>query len=318
MNKNPIEELSILYKNRKIEKYNYINQMHVFNKNLFYIAERIKNTDIQKIEIQDDLLLFTTRRDNLKFAFNGLDRRGAPFDILNFDSYEKEDEQMILRFLKEGDLILDIGANIGWYSILFSKKFPQATIYSFEPIHETYKYLITNLMLNKANNVFPLNIGISEKDSFSTYYYFPEGSVLASERNLIECSKAKKTTCKVTSLDTFINEQNINKIDFIKCDIEGAELSAITGGIHAIKRFLPIMLIELFERWTLQFGYHPNDVIHLLNQLGYECFLANKNQLENCPIYKETEDERLNFFFLHKEKHRELIVQLSELSSQSC
>ena len=311
MSKNPIEELISAYKEKKIEKYDYIDRMHFFNKILFYLSKRLKNTDIHKIEIQDDLLLFITRKDHIKLAFNGLDRRGAAFDILNFDYYEKEDEKVLFHLLKKNAVILDIGANIGWYSLLFSKRLPQSKIYAFEPIQETYKNLVTNINLNKSDNIFSFNMGLSEKKGSLTYYYFPEGAVLASEKNLINCPKAKQTICHVNALDTFISAQGLDQLDFIKCDVEGAELSVIKGGLNTIKKFLPILFIELFEKWTLQFNYHPDDVIHLLKTIGYKCFLANEGNLTICPIYKETEEERLNFFFLHSLKHRNLINTLS-------
>jgi FkbM family methyltransferase len=311
MSKNLIEELVSMYKERKIEKYDYIDKMQSFNKTLFYLSERLKDTDIEKVEIQDGLLLFTTRKDNIKLVFNGVDRRGVPFDILNFDYYEKEDETVLFSLLENDAVILDIGANIGWYSLLFSKRLPQSKVYSFEPIQDTYKYLMTNITLNNATNVFPFNIGLSEKEGSSTYYYFPGGSVLASEKNLIHCPKAQETVCKVDVLDKFIASHKIDKIDLIKCDVEGAELSVIKGGLHSIKKFLPIIFIELFERWAVQFDYHPNDVIRILNEAGYECFLANEDKLESCPMYKESKEERLNFFFLHSKKHSDLINKMS-------
>ena len=318
MSKNPIKELVSLYKEKKIEKYSYIDKLHHINKSLFYIAERLPDTDIEKIEIQDGSLLFTTRKDGIKLTFNGLDRRGVPFDILNFEYYEKEDEDILFSVLEDDAVILDIGANIGWYSLLFSKRLPRSTIYSFEPIEDTYKHLSKNIALNGASNIFPFNLGLSDKEGHITYYYFAGGSVLASEKNLIGCSKAKETICKVDTLNHFLSHQNINKLDFIKCDVEGAELFVIRGGIDIIKKFSPIIFMELFERWALQFNYHPNDVINLLKDLGYECFLANGNKLESCPAYKETEEERLNFFFLHSKKHKNLIDKMSIAFDKKC
>ncbi|MBS0620992.1 MAG: FkbM family methyltransferase [Verrucomicrobia bacterium] len=311
MSKNRIEELVFMYKDKQLEKYDYIDKMQTYNKTLFYLSERIKNTDIEKIEILDDMLLFTTRQDNIKLAFNGLDRRCVPFDIINFSYYEKEDEKVLFNIIEDDAVIFDIGANIGWYSLLFSKRLPKAKIFTFEPIENTYKYLITNLTLNAATNVIPFNFGLSDKEGSSSYYFFPEGSVLASEKNLINCPKAQEVRCKVDKLDRFLIDHKLDRIDLIKCDVEGAELSVLSGGINTIKTFLPIIFIELFERWSIQFNYHPNDVIHLLNDIGYDCFLANEDKLEPCSAYKETKEERLNFFFLHRKKHRHIIDKLT-------
>lgn len=311
MNQNPIKELVVNYKENKLDRYEYIDKMHFFNKSLFYISERLADTDIKKIEIEDHSLIFTTRRDNIKLVFSGVDRRGVPFDILNFQHYEKEDEDILFQILNEDDVIFDIGANIGWYSLLFSKRLSNSTIYSFEPITETYNYLIKNISLNVTRNVFPFNFGLSDSIRDSTYYFFPGGSVLASERNLIGCPKAKGLVCKTSTLDQFVSDQKIKKMDFIKCDVEGAELFVIKGGLNSIKKFLPVIFIELFELWTVQFDYHPNDVIQLLNELDYQCFIATGDKLEICTEYKKTKDERLNFFFLHINKHKTLIEKLS-------
>jgi FkbM family methyltransferase len=311
MSNNPIESLALQYKEEQLEKYTYIDKMHAFNKTLYYFSKTLKTTDIEKIEIQDNLLLFTTRKDNIRLMFNGVDRRGVPFDILNFGYYEKEDENILFSVLDKDSIIFDVGGNIGWYSLLFAKRLPNSVIYSFEPIDQTYKYLCANVVLNGVQNVIPVNIGLTEKKGEIKYYFFPEGSVLASEKNLINCTKAKEVICRVETLDQFFEKEKIAKLDFIKCDVEGAELFTIKGGISTIKKYLPILFIELFERWAQQFNYHPNDVINLLNGLGYDCFRANDSKLEKCSRYEETKTERLNFFFLHREKHRKLINTLS-------
>lgn len=307
MSQNPIKDLVSRYKDGMLERYEFIDKMQSFNKVLFYFSERLKEINIQRIEIQDGMLLFTTRREGIKLLFNGVDRRGVPFDILNFGSYEEEDEPVLFNLLSEESIIFDVGANIGWYSLLFSKKMPRSKVYSFEPITETYGYLVANIALNGATNLSHFNLGLSEKEQLSTFYYFPGGSVLASERNLINCSKATKRICQMESLDCFVSNHNIENIDLIKCDVEGGELSVIKGGINSIKKFLPILFIELFERWTLQFDYRPDDLIRTLRDIGYECFLAKGNHLEPCPVYRESEEERLNFFFLHSKKHQKLL-----------
>lgn len=306
--KNPINDLIREYNSKVIGKYDFIDKMHKYNKSLFYISNRIKDTDIQKIEILNDLLIFTTRRMGIKLAFSGIDRRGVPFDLINFGEYEKEDEEILNALIEKSHIIFDIGANIGWYSILFSKKNLESIIYSFEPIEETYDYLVTNLVLNQCTNVKHFNIGLKERNGIADYYYFPEGSVLASEKNVIDCSKAKKISCCVKKLDDFAKEMKISDgIDLIKCDVEGAEKLVVEGGLEIIKNSLPALFIELFERWTQKFGYHPNELIYLLSTIGYQCYIYIQGTLIELKEYKELEDERLNFFFLHPAKHKDII-----------
>lgn len=311
--KNPILELVDEYKAKQIEKYDYIDKMHKYNKSLSYLSNRIKDTDVQKIEVLDDILIFTTRRMGIKLAFRGLDRRGVPFDLINFGEYEKEDEPVLFSLVKRSKVILDVGANLGWYSILFSKLNPQSLIYSFEPIQETYDYLVTNLTLNSCSNVKHYQIGLKDKKGVADYYYFPEGSVLASEKNVIECNKAKILSCNVEKLDGFAHSVGIkHSIDLIKCDVEGAEKLVVEGGLDSIKKGTPALFIELFERWTQKFEYHPNELIALLGEIGYKCFMYHQDNLEEFKEYRELENERLNFFFLHPNKHQEIIDSFSK------
>lgn len=307
-NNNPYFLIGNQYREKKLEKYDYIDKMHKNNKVLYYLSSWMKHTDVQKIEILDDLLIFTTRKRSIKMAFRGVDRRGVPFDLLNFGEYEKEDEVVLNYLIESNKVILDVGANVGWYSILFSRMNPEASIYAFEPIQETYDYLVTNLTLNACSNVSHYQVGLKDKSGTASYFYFPEGSVLASEENVIECEKAKNVTCPVKKMDEFTDEHKIlDKVGFIKCDVEGAEKLVLDGGLETIERSLPALFIELFERWTLKFNYHPNEVIELLSRYGYKCYIFMSEKLVELVEYKEFEDERLNFFFLHSDKHKNVI-----------
>ena len=310
--KNPYKALISDYNLGNIDKYEFIDKINKFNKTLYYISERLKETDIKKIEIFDNNLIFTTRKDNLSLYFNGRDRRGVPFDILNFGHYEEEDNYLVFQCVNDGDIIFDIGANIGWYSLLFSKYFSKAKIFSFEPIYETFKFLKNNIKLNNANNIQAFNYGISNLNGKGGFYYCPEGSVIASQKNLVNSDIAKLIDCDLVTLDRFVTENKISQLDFLKCDIEGGELFALQGGKNAIERFLPIIFVELFHLWTNQFDYHPNDIIYMLKIMGYRCYVPMKTkmqEIENLDVIPK--NETLNYFFLHNKKHKKLINRLT-------
>jgi tRNA1(Val) A37 N6-methylase TrmN6 len=82
-----------------------------------------------------------------------VDKRVTPVDTFNFDMYEKDDSEMLFKLINDGDTIFDIGANIGWYSIHISKNNPNSTIYSFEPIPETFNQLKANTEINDATPI---------------------------------------------------------------------------------------------------------------------------------------------------------------------
>jgi hypothetical protein len=105
-----------------------------------------------------------------------------------------------------------------------------------------------------------------------------------------------------------------NKIDFIKCDVEGAELLVFQGGINILTQHKPIIFSEILRKWSAKFNYHPNDILSLLKEIGYQCFVVHHEKL--LSINKVTDDTiETNFFFLHTTKHAEHIKIFSTCSA---
>jgi hypothetical protein len=107
---------------------------------------------------------------------------------------------------------------------------------------------------------------------------------------------------------TFANGNNL-QVDFIKCDVEGAELFAFEGAVAILKRDKPIVFTEMLRKWAAKFHYHPNKIFELFFSLGYRSFYTEGIALVEL---NEMTDETVetNFFFLHSEKHRNLIDEL--------
>jgi FkbM family methyltransferase len=231
--------------------------------------------------------------------------RSAPLEILNFGHYEPQEMEMLGHLVKNGDVILDIGAHIGFTSLFLSKAFPQSQIYAFEPIPDTYAFLLKNIQYNVCENIHTFNYGLSNKAQDVLFHYFRGGSALASQMNLIG-HKSVRIKCHLERLDDVVLSIGIQRVDVIKCDIEGGELGAIEGGLHVIKDFLPILFVELYEEWCQKFNYSADDVLRLLGGLGYQCFSISKGRLKRETSIKN-EGGNYNYFFLHQDKHQSLI-----------
>ncbi len=305
MNSFNLKLLENYYKSEKMNKQEYIQRMHDIHKILFEYSSFIKNKDIKKIEIEDSQVVITTRENEIKLLCDEFDHRIVPIEILNFDFYEKEEINLILKLIKENSVILDIGANIGWYSLKIAKNINNVRILAFEPIPKTFKYLKENMYLNQVSGIKALNYGFSDEEKNIVFYYYPEGSCNASAVNLSGRKDVDKITCKLTTLDKFTKNEDIS-IDFIKCDVEGSELFVFKGGIETIKRDKPIIFTELLRKWAAKFNYHPNEVISLLKENGYRCFTMKCGNL--CEIDRIDENTvETNFLFLNDKKHSDLI-----------
>lgn len=309
--KNSFLEFRDKFQRKEIGFYEFIDKMHFKNKVLFEFSDFLKNTGISKIEINENNVIFTSRLKNIKIMFNGRDRRGVPFEFLSWGAFEQSEHELFDNLLEDNMTILDIGANIGWYSLLWGKSFLNSRIFAFEPIKENYKFLIANIVLNGLDNIETYNYGLSDKNEDLDFYFYPEGASLASTKNILGYDKAKKQKCKVMRLDSVMRGINIANLDLIKCDVEGAELKVILGGAQTIKQYLPIIVLELFHEWTRSFDYHPNEALKFLKEYGYEAFLPAHGRLELTDSYRGHEFDRQNYFFLHKGKHSQLINRLS-------
>jgi FkbM family methyltransferase len=302
-----LSEIKKEYDSGKINKWEFIDKMYSHHITLFDYAEFIKSTNISSIEITDDHVIMQFRESGVKLKCLKNDKRLAPFDALNFNSYENDELNMQLALMSDKDTVLDIGGNIGWYAIHVASKLKNAFVYSFEPIPNTFKTLQENISINNLKNITALNFGFSDSDGSFDFYYDPSLSVNASLANVAGTEKIQSVNCKVKTIDEWIPEAEI-KFDFIKCDVEGAELLVFKGGEKTIADQQPVVFTEMLRKWTSKFNYHPNDIINFFFGLGYNCFTCKNNQLKMFNEVNESTIET-NYFFLHKMKHANLINQ---------
>ena len=310
-----LNKLKDAYKEGLIEKHQYIREMHSVHQILFEYTELIKGTDLKSIEITDGSVIVTTRREGLKLTTNPTDKRIPPFEILNFDSVEYPDYDMVLNLVEDGMTIFDIGANVGWYTLSLAKRYPQAHIYAFEPVRKTYTDLVDHIRMNGIINATTFNFGFSDEEGTVDFYYYPEDSGNASMTNVSGYTNVEKISGQVWKMDRFVHENNTHP-DFIKCDVEGAELLVFSGGLKTIERDKPIIFTELLRIWSAKFGYHPDEVIRLLKSVGYRCFSAEGNNLREFFVITERTIEK-TFFFLHAQKHKELINKYKEIKNET-
>jgi len=293
----------------EIDKWQYIDKMHTQHDLLFEYAEFIAGTNISSVEITDNRVIMTFRDSGVKFICVRGDKRLAPIDSLNFGSYELEELQMQLSLIDEGMKVFDIGANLGWYALHVASVKRTCMVYSFEPVSATFERLNANIELNRLTNVKIYNFGFSDREGIFSFFLDPSLTVNASMTNVSGSKNIQEVKCEVRTLDEFIKRENL-AVDFIKCDVEGAELLAFQGGVNIISTHKPVIFTEMLRKWTAKFNYHPNDIIDFFVGIGYSCFIITGNKLER--IQKVTEHTlETNYFFLHEEKHQSQILKHS-------
>jgi FkbM family methyltransferase len=135
--------------------------------------------------------------------------------------------------IKKGDIIIDAGAYPGGFALLSSKMVgSKGKIIAFEPDVGNYKQLLRNIALNNIHNIIVINKGIYSKD---TTMKFNNGGTSGASVFVKDTLNKNITYVPVVSLDNELKRLNINKVDFIKMDIEGAEIEAIKGCKKTLK-----------------------------------------------------------------------------------
>lgn len=307
-----IIELKNKFLKRKITKANYIKKIYIkYHDLLFQYSDIITKTDIEKIEITNSNVKITSKRFKIDMVLPKFDHRSAPLECLNFNNYEETELDVIMQLLPIRGNFIDIGANIGWHSLIIAKNFKQVKVYAFEPIKKTYEFLRQNIKLNTIKNIKTFNFGFFNKNKKISFYTYKEGSGNSSIRNLSNRKSVIRQIANVKILDHFVKKEKL-KVDFIKCDVEGAELFVFLGAKKTLYKYKPIVFCEMLRKWSKKFKYHPNEIIQFFSKIGYECFKISKHVDKKKFILKKVTKissvtRETNFLFIHRTKHVKII-----------
>jgi len=199
-----------------------------------------------------------------------LDRTsGVDNAIIRTGFFEPQSIALVSQYLKPGMIVMDVGANFGYYAIQMSKLVgPNGTVHAFEPSSRFRQRLNEHIQLNHCENIIVNNFGLSnaakvlqlqESDDTATLRWWYESA-----------SPIRQENIQLKTLDSYVKERKINHVDFIKVDIDGHEPKFVAGATKVLKRLRPAILIEFMQ---LALTLNDSDVEILaqtLTSLGYE------------------------------------------------
>jgi len=190
--------------------------------------------------------------------------------------YEKKEWQFVQKFLKSGMVFFDVGANQGFYTLLAAKKVgPQGKVFAFEPVPREFKNLKWNIFINGLQNVKVETQALGYQDGFTNMFYCLNGKgSYSSLQPPSEKVKARRKVIKVpiTSLDRYIQRNNILSIDFIKIDAEGGEFDILKGGVTVLSKLRPVLMCEVSDKRTEQWGYSASEICDFVKKYKYRWF----------------------------------------------
>jgi FkbM family methyltransferase len=192
-----------------------------------------------------------------------------------------EKELLVLNFLvKEGWVAVDVGANNGLYSYFFKEYKKCKEVYAFEPLPNLYHKLekwfgnirLFNLALSDRKSVTKLHIPVIHDKLYESRAKLDD---LKEENE----SHSMEIEIRTETLDAILAEQKPDRVDIIKIDIEGHELTAIKGAEQTIKTFKPFLIVEIEGR---HHGHSVKEAVATICALNYEAYFFNfKNKTLN-------------------------------------
>ncbi|NYZ78920.1 FkbM family methyltransferase [Candidatus Micrarchaeota archaeon] len=188
-----------------------------------------------------------------------------------FGTHEKTETEFAKKQIKKGDVVLDIGANIGYYTLIFARAVGnKGKVFAFEPDPENFALLEKNVKINRYANVVLVKKAVSSKTGKLKLYADKnnktDGRIYDSHDN------RSSIDIDAVRLDDYFANYKGN-VDFIKLDIQGAEWAAVTGMARLLKRNKKVKIItEFWPAGLKRFGVEPGDYLKLFVKNGFRLY----------------------------------------------
>ena len=210
--------------------------------------------------------------------------------------WEAASMKLWIELAKDAEIIFDIGANTGIYSIVAKTIKPSARIYAFEPVERIFKKLEHNNQINNYDIVC-LNSAASNADGTTIIYDVADEnpySVTINRDFLPSDTEVIPTEIKILRLDSFIEQSKINKLDLIKLDVETHEAEVLEGLGAYLDKFRPTMLIEILND---EIGRKIED---LVSGKGYLYFNIDEDSGSVRKVERITKSDYYNFLICNE------------------
>ncbi|MCX6715589.1 MAG: FkbM family methyltransferase [Candidatus Taylorbacteria bacterium] len=200
--------------------------------------------------------------------------------------YERFETKLFRRAVKAGMNVLDIGANIGYYTVIASRLTGSSgQVFAFEPEPVNQEFLKKNIAINSLKNVTPVAMALSNTVGKHKLYLTEDNKgthALADNR-----STGKYILVDTNTLDAFLDKHGSPRIDIMKVDIEGAEALALDGMYQTLSGNPNIMLfVEIHPRAIARFGRSAEELLGKLFGLGFELFILDEDKDIILPLPK--------------------------------
>lgn len=189
----------------------------------------------------------------------------------NWHGYEPESTPLFFRLATRAQVTLDVGAYVGFYTLLAAHANLTGQVYAFEPLPLVYQRLQQNIELNHLANTHCIAAAVGETDGTAEFFHVPAEMPTSSSLSLEfmrPAGELRSLTVPVITLDRLVRKQGIERVDLVKIDTESTEPQVLRGMLETLRRDHPHILCEV-----LQGRGSEKPLEEILRPLGYRFYL---------------------------------------------
>ncbi|MBC8251296.1 MAG: FkbM family methyltransferase [Candidatus Nitrosopelagicus sp.] len=224
--------------------------------------------------IQDD----STEIGNFQVYLGG--KQARQYSVIDV---EKEYNPLEMKIIKEnvtsGDNVIDVGANIGIFTLSFSKSVSTyGKVFSFEPEPKNFEVLKKNISINNIENVILENLAVSNQKGVTKLFISENHGAHSIFNQTTHKTTGKTIDIKTIRLDDYFEKKSIGKISFVKIDVEGVEYEVLKGMNDILEKNESIkLLIEFIPEQLLDFGTEPRRLLEFLKEKKFSIYFFDYN-----------------------------------------
>jgi FkbM family methyltransferase len=227
------------------------------------------------------------------------------------DYDERYEAKMIRRLLDKGEIFWDIGANIGYFSLLAAATLQQSgQVIAFEPGRVAYARLMDNIALNPFGNITAFNLAVTDREGEAALYLAAETADGCASLYGAGPEVTAQESCRTVSLDGFAPSHALPGPDFIKIDVEGAELFVLRGAREMLAVSRPLLLVEMKAETLAASGTDKHEIQELLAGYGYVASYPYRRKWYRARDVSDVKSRNLLWFDPAVKAHREKTARL--------
>ena len=207
-----------------------------------------------------------------------LSKKGLGLTVSHYGTYEKSESKIMEEEIKVGNIVVDVGANIGLHTLNMARIVGNTgQVFAFEPDPSNFKILEKNVKVNNYQNIILEQKAVGDKHGRTTLYQ----SEHPGRHRIFPLTKQAKGQIQVelTSLDKYFTDSNLaNKINFIKIDVEGFEFSVLKGMKNILKNNKKIkMIFEFMPKNIMEACFAPIELLNYLTSYDLKLFCIDES-----------------------------------------